>query len=629
MADYTDARLRELEAFLQNLYKDAEADLRRKWDEFMASREKKAEKYREAIAKATTPKAKAAAEKKYKKYLTSTTAGDARYRAMVEETARQYAAVTERAQGIINDERSAFFADGYNFAVGEVNDVAVCENIGVRFDITSKEAIDRLAWETLQDRVMMPDPQDLDISADERWNAKLINSQVAQGIVQGESIPKIAKRLTAVTDGVVSACVRRARTMATSCQNAGRVDAMKNAENLGVKTRKKWLCTHDGRTRDSHLDIDGEAVEPNAYFSNRCRYPGDPFGPSKEVWNCRCTLITVVDGFSSNLPKGKEGAITVEMNGKIIKQGDTSAWSKLRRLRTAKPAQEMTSAELKEIGHAFYESDEYRKAVEKAKADFEAAIAEAERRAVETNDAYDALRAEIERKFDDGVSVEEHRRLIETRKKAREECVKAFKELNRIRAETFTAKETVSRLIAEARGEGRGFASTAQKNEHLQGARTAQVRAVAAAYSRYPASWVQASANVGAITVTKSSRGYYQDQGHVMAIGGNLTEYRENNAVHEIAHRMERVMGLIEAERRFYEERTAGESAEWLGGNYDASEVTRRDNFVNAYIGKDYGGRAYELVSMGTEGIIGFTDNVDLSYDEDMRDWITGILLAY
>ena len=323
MADYTDERLRALEAFLQDLYKDAEADLRRKWDEFMASREKKAEKYREAIDKATTPEAKAAAEEKYKQYLTSTTAGDARYRAMVEETARQYAAVTERAQEIINGERSAFFADGYNFAVGEVNDVAIREDIGVRFDITSKEAIDRLARETLRDRMMMPEPQNLDIPDFERWNAKLINSQVAQGIVQGESIPKIANRLTAVTDGVVSACVRRARTMATSCQNAGRVDAMKNAEKMGVLTRKKWISQHDRRTRDSHnypppIGVSDVIVANDAVFPNGCRFPGDPLGPPEEVWGCRCTLVTVVDGFSSNLPKGKEGAITVEIDGEVV-----------------------------------------------------------------------------------------------------------------------------------------------------------------------------------------------------------------------------------------------------------------------------------------------------------------------
>ena len=59
------------------------------------------------------------------------------------------------------------------------------------------------------------------------------------------------------------------------------------------------------------------------------------------------------------------------------------------------------------------------------------------------------------------------------------------------------------------------------------------------------------------------------------------------------------------------------------------AEVTRKDSFVNPYMGKDYGGSAFELLSMGIEGVIGFTDRVNLDSDEDMRNWITGILLAY
>ena len=40
-----------------------------------------------------------------------------------------------------------------------------------------------------------------------------------------------------------------------------------------------------------------------------------------------------------------------------------------------------------------------------------------------------------------------------------------------------------------------------------------------------------------------------------------------------------------------------------LTGNtkYDPTEMTRKDQFINPYIGKDYNGSAYELVSMGFE----------------------------
>ena len=88
---------------------------------------------------------------------------------------------------------------------------------------------------------------------------------------------------------------------------------------------------------------------------------------------------------------------------------------------------------------------------------------------------------------------------------------------------------------------------------------------------------------------------------------------------------MERaVSGILEAEKIFYNRRTAGEDLKWLGSGYGHNEKTRKDDFLNSYMGKDYGGTAYELVSMGFE--MGYTDPLQLLTDEDMADWIYGLL---
>lgn len=70
---------------------------------------------------------------------------------------------------------------------------------------------------------------------DLRWNRQRIQSELTQGLLQGESIPEIAKRMQKVTDSNYKSAVRNARTMTTGAENAGRVDSYKRAEGMGIK----------------------------------------------------------------------------------------------------------------------------------------------------------------------------------------------------------------------------------------------------------------------------------------------------------------------------------------------------------------------------------------------------------
>lgn len=89
--------------------------------------------------------------------------------------------------------------------------------------------------------------------------------------------------------------IRAARTSVTAAQNAGRIDGYSAAEKMGIKLKKQWMATLDSRTRHSHAMLDGVAIENDKTFDNGCRYPGDPNGSPEEVYNCRCTLIAVLD----------------------------------------------------------------------------------------------------------------------------------------------------------------------------------------------------------------------------------------------------------------------------------------------------------------------------------------------
>ena len=75
------------------------------------------------------------------------------------------------------------------------------------------------------------------------------------------------------------------------------------AKARGADIVKQWDATLDGRTRDSHRQVDGESREIEERFSNGLLYPCEAGQAAAEVINCRCVALTRVrhalnDGFS-------------------------------------------------------------------------------------------------------------------------------------------------------------------------------------------------------------------------------------------------------------------------------------------------------------------------------------------
>ena len=140
------------------------------------------------------------------------------------------------------------------------------------------------------------------------WDKKQIQSVMMQGILQGESISKLATRLsTTVGDSDRKAAIRNARTMATGVQNAGRSDSIRRAnsiaEKYGLKVYKQWCATLDGRTRHWHAELDGVSIPEKESFVNdygEIEYPGDPGADPANVYNCRCSLLSAIEGLGFN-----------------------------------------------------------------------------------------------------------------------------------------------------------------------------------------------------------------------------------------------------------------------------------------------------------------------------------------
>lgn len=90
-----------------------------------------------------------------------------------------------------------------------------------------------------------------------------------------------------------------ARTETLGALNLASAEAAEQMiEKSGVQRQnvmKVWRATNDGRTRESHVELNGDSVALDERFSNGMAYPHEPGAPASEVINCRCILDYRVD----------------------------------------------------------------------------------------------------------------------------------------------------------------------------------------------------------------------------------------------------------------------------------------------------------------------------------------------
>ena len=160
------------------------------------------------------------------------------------------------------------------------------------------------------------------------WNRKKVNNAITQGIIQGERLDQIVKRIsTGLCSQNENLMKTFARTGMTQAQNAGRYQRQMEAKKLGIDMVKEWMSTLDGRTRDSHRHMDGEKVDigDDVKFSNGLRYPGDPEGPAREVYGCRCTLVADLVDYPSDEYERRDN-----INGMTMRNMTYDEWEKVK-----------------------------------------------------------------------------------------------------------------------------------------------------------------------------------------------------------------------------------------------------------------------------------------------------------
>ena len=293
---YSDKKISAVNRDLRKTYRTAQAELKKKLSDFekrfaAKNKQKKLELEAGKISK-----------QDYKDWLT----GQVFIRTQFEQNIKKVNAVlldcNRQALNIINNARFDVFAENYNYNAWKAE-----REIAVSFNVYSAESVARL---------MLDDPQllpkwKIDEKKDYIWNYNKVNNIVRQGIIQGEGVPEITERLC---NGLASSNESKmrmfARTAINSAQNAGRQKQMEDAAAMGIDVAKRWIATRDSRTRDAHRDLDGKEVPYDKPFKSQLgdiMFPGDPTAPAANVFNCRCTMVTIYPKYEDRSKQWGEG----------------------------------------------------------------------------------------------------------------------------------------------------------------------------------------------------------------------------------------------------------------------------------------------------------------------------------
>ena len=293
----SDKELKKIEKQIEGIYKQAEGEMRDKWDKYMQRAEKRLESFEKALqdaVKSGDADAIAKAKSVLMEKKQSVILRDKQFSEMVDAVTDRIANVNQLAADYVNGKMPAMYRYNYNGSLREVQKDADGAGIGgIAFNMIDDATVKQMQR---NGEIKLP-KRKIDVPKDKQWNKKAIQAQMMQGIIQGESIPQISKRLRNVTDMDKTSAVRNARTMATEAENAGRLASMEEAEEMGLEYEKTWMSTHDERTRESHVLMDGETVPLDEPFSNGLMYPADPSGAPEEVYNCRCSMVRKLVGF--------------------------------------------------------------------------------------------------------------------------------------------------------------------------------------------------------------------------------------------------------------------------------------------------------------------------------------------
>ena len=298
MSKYPDEGVKETEEVLASLekrinkeYSQAEAEISKKLDEYLRKFEVKDSLKQQAVVNGQIT------QSEYEQWRVGQIAIGKRWEEMKTTIAEDLTHTAEIAKSITYGTMPEVYAINHNYGTYEVESLS---NVDTSYTLYDHSTVEKLFDDnnTIYHAPGAKVSEDINTGKQMAWDKKQVQSVMTQSLLQGESIGKIATRLSkTVGESDRKAAIRNARTMTTGVQNAGRVDSYQRAEDMGIAVEQEWLATLDDRTRHEHRMLDGQRVKVGEKFhvgNYEIAYPGDPMAAAFLVYNCRCTLIAAL-----------------------------------------------------------------------------------------------------------------------------------------------------------------------------------------------------------------------------------------------------------------------------------------------------------------------------------------------
>lgn len=330
----TDAQILDLEHRIREVYSQAKQDITSKLSEFTAAYKIKDAIHQQDVAEGRWTK------EQYNNWVKGQVFQEEQWKSKRSQILATLSDANGVATRMANGYRNDVFAFNANYQAYQLE-----HGVGINFgfQLYDPGAVANL----IQNNPQILPQWKIDEPKDYTWNYKNVNNAITQGIIQGEKLDQIAKRLaTGLSSKNMNKMLTFARTGMTQAQNAGRLTRLNEAKSMGLKVHKEWMATLDMHTRWQHADLDGQKRGLNEQFvigHYKIMYPGDPNADASMVYNCRCTLVGDLDDYPSEYERYDN------IDGKPIKNMTYREWEKAKGKQYSKSKAEPPKPELNQV----------------------------------------------------------------------------------------------------------------------------------------------------------------------------------------------------------------------------------------------------------------------------------------